>query len=451
MLLSLAAALAVGTVLESLYDTPTAQYSVYRALWFRGILALLGVNIFAVAMSRYPWKRKHIPFLLAHLGILILLGGAWITDRFGLDGSMRISEGEAQSAVEIDQGLLVLSESDRVQTIPLQWLPPGAKFSPISTTSYSLPYDLTVDQFISHAEPVYTFLPNKGDSREKSAPALRLKIAGGPMRISQEIWLWAGAKSWSQLQAGPAWLSLGNAEDGTPPGAGPKLFLNPEKDGSLSYRAVASGGRLVRGKLPSSKISGHILDPNWKGVTITFSEWIPDARVNTSYRPSRVQYGERAPWPAIHLVAKQGGEGSEVWLGMGERAVLYLEGKEVGIGYFRKRVFLPFSIRLDRFTIEHDQGTRNPAAYSSKVSVLTASPVGEPPVREQVISMNEPLVHGGITFYQASYEEAQPRPTTSIFSVNQDPGRYWKYLGSLLIVTGTIMLFAVKYMRARFG
>src|SRR4051812_21722394 len=65
VILGLAISLSTATILESLYDTPTAQYWVYRSLWFYCLLGGLGANIFFVAMSRYPWKKKHIPFLLA--------------------------------------------------------------------------------------------------------------------------------------------------------------------------------------------------------------------------------------------------------------------------------------------------------------------------------------------------------------------------------------------------
>ena len=68
VLLGFAASLATGTILESQYDTATAQYYVYRSPWFFGLLGLLGVNIFFAAMSRYPWKGRHTPFILAHIG-----------------------------------------------------------------------------------------------------------------------------------------------------------------------------------------------------------------------------------------------------------------------------------------------------------------------------------------------------------------------------------------------
>jgi cytochrome c biogenesis protein ResB len=131
-------------------------------------------------------------------------------------------------------------------------------------------------------------------------------------------------------------------------------------------------------------------------------------------------------------------------LGLGDRAVLHVADRDIEIGYFPKRVVLPFSVRLDRFTIEHDQGTLTPASYASRVTVL-----GGKGQQDVTISMNEPLQLNGYTLYQASYEEGTPRPVTSILAVNRDPGRIWKYLGSLLIVMGSVLLFAQKYKRAR--
>jgi hypothetical protein len=101
LIVTLTVALIIATVLESVYDTATAQYWVYRALWFHGVLFAFGVLIFCVAVSRWPWQKKHTAFLVAHLGILTLLFGSWLTDRFGLDGSMRVEEGQTSGRVEL--------------------------------------------------------------------------------------------------------------------------------------------------------------------------------------------------------------------------------------------------------------------------------------------------------------------------------------------------------------
>src|SRR4051794_23798319 len=140
VILTLAISLAVGTFVESLYDTPTAQYWIYRSSWFHGILALLGVNILFVAISRYPWKKKHIPFLMAHAGILILLAGSWMTDNLGIDGNLRVSEGESRNIVELDHHFLVVRDSKGVFSIPVPWIPAGVKFKPIWAGDSGIPY-----------------------------------------------------------------------------------------------------------------------------------------------------------------------------------------------------------------------------------------------------------------------------------------------------------------------
>ena len=174
-------------------------------------------------------------------------------------------------------------------------------------------------------------------------------------------------------------------------------------------------------------------------------EWIPNATASTTYQPSRIQYGAQAPSSAntIHVVASQS---SDVWLGLGDRAVLHLDGKEVEIGYFPRRVMLPFPLlRLNRFTVEHDPGTLSPAAYSSQVSVSSH----EKTPRDVTISMNEPLQLGTFTLYQASYEDGTPRPITSIFSSIAIQDDFGSTGGSLSIVLGSISLFALKYRGKR--
>ncbi len=462
VILSLAISLGTATVLESLYDTPTAQYWVYHARWFYLVLAGLGINIFCVAVSRIPWKLKHIPFLLAHLGILLLLLGSWITERAAVDGNLRVTEGETTSTVELDQSAVVMSTKDRVFSIPVPWLTPSVTFQPFSTSDRSVPYSLTVDQFISHADPEVSFIPRPVSATSDpnaglKQAAIRLHIVGGPMKISQDIWLWEGAPQWKDVEAGPARFFLSRKkiereiQKSNVTKSQPWIGFELRK-GGITYTAHSSDGKHVTGMLNVSDsipekvaYTGWVIHPGWKGdVTLTVAEWIPDATIQVVYKPARVQYGAQAPSSAIHIT---GGDAStDVWLGLGDRAVLHLGDQDVGLGYFAKRVILPFSLRLDRFSIEHDPGTLRAASYSSQVTVNgTGAGSGAGVEKKATISMNEPMEMNGYTVYQSSYEDSEPRPVTSVFSVNRDPGRFWKYLGSLLIVLGSVLLFAVKY------
>ncbi len=444
---SLALSLAVATIVESEYDTATAQYWVYRTVWFYGLLALLGAQIFFVAVSRWPWKWRHFPFLLAHLGILILLWGSWLTDRIGLDGSLRFTEKEQTSAVDLYENVLVLADMTSVNTMPMKWLPPNATFKPFDVADRGMPYSLRVEEFISRADPVFNFVDREGTKVPgvRPTPAAKLRLVGGPMRLNQEVWLWAGDPGWARTSFGPTRFSIGT-DPGQPENMN-RVELLPQKDGGVEYIAYSPRGKTVRGKLVGGKVNGAKFEPDWKGLVLTIEQWIPDAQAQTSYKPARVQYGQVVPPSAIRLVAKNSKSGAEtpLWLGLGDRATVQFEDRAVDVGYFPKRVALPFQVRLDRFTIEHNPGTRDPASYSSMVTVL--GPEGGN--FQYLIRMNEPLEYMGYTLYQASYEPAEPRPVTSILSVNRDPGRYWKYWGSLLIVLGTITLFAVRYKRSK--
>ena len=447
VVLGLAVALATGTILESTHDTQTAQYYVYRALWFHLLLGSLGVNIFAVMVDRWPWKVRHLPFLCAHIGILVLLAGSWITERFGLDGMMRVAEGETASIVELDNHSFVLTEGEQIRRIAVPWQPPTVPFKPILTRDHGVAHDLTIDRFLTHADPNYSFIPAASKTAERPAlAAAKIRITGGPMRITQELWLWMGDPSFKTVEMGPARLGIG-PEPLEPVKGRPSLSILPGAPGAkaaFSFLAHSSDGKVVQGSVPAGAKDFGI-EPGWKGgVKITLLDWVPDALPFTTYQPARIQYGQQAPPSAIHVISGKGGEGSETWLGLGDRAILHTTNGNVEIGYLPQRVVLPFAVRLDRFNVERYEGSFDPASYASNVSVMEAS---APLAR--TISMNEPLTVKGVTLYQASYEDARPRPVVSIFSVNRDPGRTWKYLGSIFIVLGAILLFGAKYRKRR--
>jgi ResB-like family len=83
-----------ATFYEVSHGTAAVQRLVYGTVWFALLLTLLGVNVFASMMKRYPWNRHHAGFVLAHVGILLLLGGSLVTTHAGLDGQLALYEGE---------------------------------------------------------------------------------------------------------------------------------------------------------------------------------------------------------------------------------------------------------------------------------------------------------------------------------------------------------------------
>jgi hypothetical protein len=116
--------------------------------------------------------------------------------------------------------------------------------------------------------------------------------------------------------------------------------------------------------------------------------------------------------------------------------------KKIRLSLEKKTLKLPYEISLDRFKMDKDPGTENPASYESYVKLLdgrtdTAS-------SSHHVYMNNPLKYDGMTFYQASYFPFGESDFGSVFSVNFDPGRPLKYLGSLLLVLGSIWHYIIR-------
>ncbi len=110
LLLAIAAVLAWGTIYETRFGTAAVQRFVYRAWWFQALLGFLALNLALAALSRAPWKRTHLPFVLAHIGIILILIGGIIGGRCGIEGQLIIQEGAAERVLELSTNVLVVHQ-----------------------------------------------------------------------------------------------------------------------------------------------------------------------------------------------------------------------------------------------------------------------------------------------------------------------------------------------------
>lgn len=102
LLLIICAALTViaGTLLESHTGSHqlAAQWT-YEHPLFLILLSLFFVNILFSALRRWPFRKNHIPFLITHLGLLMMIGGTMAKNRYGLQGHLSVWEGSASQEV----------------------------------------------------------------------------------------------------------------------------------------------------------------------------------------------------------------------------------------------------------------------------------------------------------------------------------------------------------------
>jgi hypothetical protein len=190
LLVAIATLLAWGTLYEARYGTAAVQRVVYQAWWFQALLGFLAVNLAVAAGARWPWQRRHTPFLLAHLGIILILLGGILGGRLGLEGQLVIAEGHAERLLRLPQKVLTIAdvrEGAAVQ-VPMAfearaWV--EAPRLPIRTVLAGRPLELMVERYLPDA----AVEEHVSDDNAQEHPAIRLRLAHEGR--TAELWLFA--------------------------------------------------------------------------------------------------------------------------------------------------------------------------------------------------------------------------------------------------------------------
>ena len=416
---ALAVLTAIGTFVESKYDQEFANKLVYHSFWMAVVMLLLAVNLTLVLIDRWPWKKRQIPFVLAHFGILTLMLGSIFTKYFGTDASLSFKEGEASSSISLsDMEFKIYSSYD------------GEKFSLI----YQNPVDMffikptekkpflistagekfIVDQYLPFAMGRESFKP----TAKGGQPALRFHLSGSQANLVEWIYLELG-QTFISKKLGPAVISL-TTNKSYKAKSNKELVLYAQKDELFYF--------LKTGQKKTLK-AGQAFQTGWMDFEFRLLEFFPKAQKEFVF--TDVQKPSDNTLKAIRVQHA----GQSVWLGQNSYARFYKEDKVYALAYLNKTQSLGFSLKLLDFKISYHQGASKAKSYESKVEMEDGSHI--------LISMNEPLKHKGWTFYQSSFIEPKKEDDSyiSVLSVNRDPGRILKYAGSLLIVIGVILLF----------
>lgn len=109
-----------ATIVDSAKGLDYARWLIYKSPWFIAFAMLMALNILMAMLLRFPWKRRHLGFLVCHLGLLILLAGSLMTFRMGIEGNLRLVEGQSADHFEIltDSQLTVTFFDEKSGTKP---------------------------------------------------------------------------------------------------------------------------------------------------------------------------------------------------------------------------------------------------------------------------------------------------------------------------------------------
>jgi hypothetical protein len=433
VMLTLGTTCLVATIYESKHGTAAVQRDVYRTEWFAAILALLGLNIFCSMMKRFPWKSHHTGFVMAHVGILLLLFGSVVSLHFGLDGNMALYEGETGDRVALlDRALQVAGPEMEPAVVPveLERRPPG----PGRERRLSLGSGMTLvaTDFRRHVAVKEGFEEDPAGS-----PALHFTLKSS--FFDQDGWLAAADPQRSHLDLGPASLgfhAVGSPEDPLTHGEGQnQIAFGLAPSGPLRYAIVTRTGEVRQGTVEI----GKTIETPWMGMTVTVDRLLPKASLKRTMAPAPPPEKDERRQPAV-LVHLEGpkGRSNAAWLPWTEARTLQIGDAAYQVAYRSPEVATPFRVTLLDFNSDKYPGSNMAATYESWVRVDDP----EKGVSEHHISMNQPLHYRGYIFFQASFVEGEPM--MSIFSVARSPGLPLVYAGTTLLSLGVIWMFYVK-------
>lgn len=222
-------AMAIATVYEARRGRVAAQILFYQAWWFQLLLISLALNIFAATLLRWPFTLRKIGFPITHVGILVILGGALLTSRFGIDAQLRLAEQSASDRLTTPALVLAIepaSGGDSAYEIPL----------PMSAERPSRGLDQRVSLRDWGVDVVYrAFLPNsrwtaRFEPADTGPAAAELLVDVAEGHEVMPFWLMSGA---APIAVGPLRVELLDARDSAEVEA---LLAEDDPEGTLRLR-----------------------------------------------------------------------------------------------------------------------------------------------------------------------------------------------------------------------
>ena len=435
VLTSLAVMSAIGTIYEARYDATYAQKMIYHSPLMYFILALLCVNLLNVMIDRWPWRRHHAGFISAHIGIIVLILGSLWTRLEGIDGSIAFDIGQSNRYVVLPQTEFTVFASfidgnhKAIYQNRTDFLLNPPKKNPVETIVANK--KLIIKDFYPFALRSEKISPTQDVT---DGPALRVQLENPNVNMTQWITKAAGVP-YETFDLGPAKIILADKLAKYTWAGGNEIVFFPLDGEKVRYEIYtkSKNGLTQKGQM---KVTEKI-ETGWMGLSLRLLKYHLNASRIFEYTP------KERPTPATVSAVQFEYDGKDYWIGLNSNIRLFSDFTMYVVSYRNALIDIGFDIRLDKFNVGRYQGTNRAKSYESEVTVEGAW--------QAKISMNEPLKYNGFTFYQASFQEdSSGAATTSILSVNRDPGRATKYFGSFLIVLGIILMFYFKKSRFAF-
>lgn len=373
-------------------------------------------------VNQQVWLREKDPVRSA-----VDLGPARVT----------ISDTPLQEAAEApkDPALEIFFEKDkRLVRLPLPDVFPAA--SPLEGTPYRVTLTRVLKNAVVHGRELTDEPAGEGADAWKN-PAVELVLEGEGLKENHTVF--------SRFPDFPT------AHGMKPSRAGAVIrFRVPQMEeqksvrelrivnesGALSYQ-IQTGTQIAAGKINP----GEEIPTGWMNLKFRVDQVLKHSREERTFsaQPNTSEAEDLVSAVEIEVTGRD--LQKKYWLSSGLREKFTIHDQTYHVLFGQRRIPLGFKVELKDFKIDHYPGTDKPAGFSSDV-VLKDDTRGV--VREAHISMNNPLIYNGFRIYQAAYSQNPGEPEISVFAVGRDPGVPVKYAGSIILIAGIVIMFAMR-------
>ncbi len=406
-----------GTILESWSGSHLyAAYFTYNSPVFKLLLWGYFINIATATLLRYPFKKSHIPFIITHIGLLMLLAGVLVKSYFGVQGAMGIAEGSGAEQIFLPNTHAVLVEDAQTrQLLPLK--------SEMKTDTLSI----RLLEWTDHAEERFEgfikgnwghiagFPPFAVDGSPIKTEDYTIQARNGDPRMI--VFPGSAALYFIRDDQEKEHLVAFN-DDG-------EKFTHTFEDQAFYIFDKGFGGYGVFASLPSAFKPIDLVAPLTR-----ISKTLPAHKKREDLKPRiRVLVSDDTNSEIVTLTYDKFATGFK-WPALGGRYLLRFQSLEQTI---------PLHVRLRAARQINYPQSEQPYSFESDLLVD-----GE----ETTISMNHVFEKQGYRFYLANLVTNPFSATRAQIVVNYDPAKYFlTYPGAIILALGMLLL----YLRKRYG
>ncbi len=503
IILLFAVSLGYGTFMESYHGTEYANRLIYKSFWFMGIQFGMFLSILFATLIRLPPKKHLYGFYVIHSGLIILFIGSFITYQSGVDGTITLTPNLPARNIQVNEDELRIQFPSKGKEVTVDL--PFTAFKKDLNYEYE---GITLKTFLPFSENKQDWIPIKIEDGAQSSSRYRIFTPNFGEFVTLSLHPQSDFSNTQQMgplnvHYMPASLAECFAQN-TPDGL---IVWNAETSGCLAplkkdlrKKKGISGQEMIEVEFSGQKVQflpgmsplplddkmnlsenspfrifskklfeksphlflfgkhaaffdkeknewgsqkfeiGEEVSLPWMGFKIRLLEHRTDAYPTMLPRYVKpVQENGQVISGDIKAVEVSIGD-QTFWVKSGEPIAFNQNGERITFELGKKALLLPYELVLDQFKMDTDPGTSNPASYESFVTLFK----GNDGSTKHHVFMNNPLKHQNFTFYQASYFQTNEGPFGSVLSVNFDPGRFWKYLGSIFLVLGSIWHFVLR-------